>query len=258
MKKEIVLLMFIFYLIGVFAMDESIIVKTASGNHVKLYAWTAGGGPLLVMNEGDAINNSFVTTFFSLSEPTVKFHVIIINEAEEKIRDNKFDNQRTSESLIIDCNSPDCTISVYNESAVLTVQNGANVNVSDLAVDIASNNESNSNKSGLLLIGKLIFIEEDGSIKYEVAGGSVLAVIVLIFLVFFFKRKKRVKNTISSNSQDKELEIIEEQIRQDEEELKGIKEVELRRLRLAEARRKLAKEEKEIKLLRRNSDSGRR
>lgn len=250
MKKELVIaLLFVFCMVGVFAMDDTITVKTSDGDHVKLYAWTAGTGPLLLMDEGNVVNGTFTTTLYSLIVPIVKFHVIVTKN-DEKIRDNKFDNMKTSEPWIINCIPANCTISIFNDSIVKVIENEIVENTTAENSSLITNAEIGESK--LIIIGKSIFINEDGTIKYGIISGIVAAIILIILVMIFAKRKKTIKEESApkkDNPEEEELEQIEEKIHKNEQEIKAIKESEFRKMRLDEAKKKLQEEEQEIKSL---------
>lgn len=243
MRKEIVFFIFITFLSLVASMEDSITVKTKSGDYVKLYAWKAGGGPLFVMKEGIAKEDAFTTTFFSVNEEKVKYQVIILRNGE-KIRDEVFDDYTTSEPLLINCLPEICTISIYNESESsyksydLLEINSSNL----LSEETVKLNESKESESFSNFHFKEYIIS-----NFWVIGAFFLAIIlfiVILFVVLFFRKRERFYD-----KEEKELEELQRKIKEKSEEIKKIKEEKFRKQKIDEAKSKLAEEEREIKEL---------
>ncbi|MFA4960390.1 MAG: hypothetical protein WC548_01885 [Candidatus Pacearchaeota archaeon] len=247
MKKKIVILLAVFLICYVVAMDDPITVKTTPGNQVKVYAWTAGSGPLIVMKEGIADSNGlFNVTFFSLMESSAKFQVIITDSGKNKIRESKFDNKETDVPYLIDCVPIDCIISVYTEEAILNVTTNSTINSSNKSESL-NDTEKKQNVFNDIFNGKSIFTTEEGKINYMViAICMIILILILLGIYFIFFKNMKIKK----DPEEKELEKIEHQVKEKEEELKKIKEINLRRLKIEEAKKKLASEEKQIQIYR--------
>jgi len=235
-----VCLIFLMLVGGVLAMEDSIRVKTEAGNSVKLYAWTAGSGPLLTSDNGVADENGIVEkTFFTLTVPTAKFQVIVLSSSGNKIAEGKFDNWATSDPIEIDCTSGyDCTISVYTEEAAV-----ANDSVIADENDSAEENlevldSVNSTSSSFVELSKVG--EFFSKRVYFYWGVGVLIFLVIVFL--FWKKGFRV----SVNSEEKELEALERKIKERKAEIERVRSAKDRKKKISEAKSKLASEEKEL------------
>jgi ABC-type multidrug transport system fused ATPase/permease subunit len=240
MRKEIAFFVFVISISLVFSMEDSIIVKTNPGDHVKLYAWKAGGGPLFVMKEGIAEEGIFTTTFFSVKETEVRYQIIILRNGE-KVRDEAFDNYTTSEPLLINCLPTTCTISIYNESESLNENYKViEVNSSSLLSEEEKLNGSNESESFRNFYFKEYLIS-----NIWIVGLFFLAIIfivaIIIIVIFLMKRKRFY------DKEEKELEELQRKIKEKSEEIKKIKEEKSRKQKIKGARKKLAEEEKEIR-----------
>ncbi|MCH7850385.1 MAG: hypothetical protein IH845_01960 [Nanoarchaeota archaeon] len=251
MKKVILLLSMVLLLGGfVVAMEDSVTVKTNVGNEVKVYAWPVGGGPLLNVNKGIADENGeYVSTFFSLTEPLVKFQVIVIKPNGAKIRDDKFEDSVTDEEIIFDCSEDPCvkrdpSLEASVEDSIL---DGAAENV-----DASSGDSIESEVSGSVRVSEDILItgnavgfgirKTDGSINYIYPGiGISLFALFLLLSIVVSKRK-----TGKLSSEEKELIDIEGKVKSKEDEIKKAKEEKGRKVRIEEEKKKLVDDEKEL------------
>lgn len=233
MRRGAVFLVFVISLSLVASMDSSITVKTNPGDHVKLYAWTSGSGPLLVMKEGVAEEGNFTVTFFSLSEERVDYQVIVLRGGE-KVRDDEFEDYTTSERLLINCLPATCAISIYDGSEDFS----ENYQVSEGTPEADESEEAEDSFNffddyilrNIWIIGIVFF--------------AVVLFVAIVFLVFFFRRKEKFYDR-----EEKELEELQRKIKEKAEEIRKIKEDKFRKQRIYEAKRKLAEEEREIKEL---------
>ncbi len=259
-KGTLALLLVIFCMSFVFAMDYPIYVKTSPGNYVKILMWTSGGGPLYGVKHGAVDSNGlFNTTFFSVSESKAKIQVLVMENGErgDIIQDVKFDNQDLSKALMIDCTSL-CKISVYSnpeETEVVEVNQTANETENETEQTLENQTEvsttAQENSFSIVSVGKSIFTKADGSLNIPIIILlGVFAVIIIVLIILRRPRRKRnKKNKEKEDPEERELEELERKVKEKEEEIKKIKDERERKKRIEETRNKLYEEEKEIKNL---------
>ena len=237
---------------GVLALDGTIRVKTEPGNLVKVYAWTAGGGPLLdtSKHEGESVGNGIYETTFDINVPFMKLQVMIFRD-DLKVVDKYFDDYNTDMLLEINCSDYDCETvfgSVIPEEVIESI---GNESIGNEIVEIENESamEDNSVEDGFTGMA-MMFVKDDGSINwvYSIGGG----VIVLFFVVFLFLmvHNARVgKKTVVLDDEEKELKSIEGKVKERAEEIKRMKDKKDQKANLEKAKKKLAEEDAELKNL---------
>jgi F0F1-type ATP synthase membrane subunit b/b' len=248
MKRVILCFVFLVLLSGVFAMEDSVKVKTLAGDKVKVYAWPVSG-PLLSMLEGEADGDGvFETTFFSLSVAQVKFQVMVIRDGE-KVKDVDFLNQGTDVSLVIDCLGVGCSIVFDNVSVEeeVALENDSEEVALEGEVVLGDSNVSRNNDSGWS--GFAILKSKDGTLNWKFPISIIaLAVFLVAFLILIMSGKKGKVN-VELDDDEKELEEVEEQVKKKEAEIKKIKDSKVKREKIEVARAKLKEEEEELREL---------
>ena len=242
MKKVMIWFVFLMMAGIVAAMEDPIKVKTGSGDSVIIHVWPLGDGPLLNTVEGIADSEGlFSHTFFSLSDPFVKYHVII-KRNNQNFRSGYFDYQSTNNPSEIDCNSGDsCSISIVNKSEIVE----ENETVEEVVVGNETIVENGEETPENLFTGFAFYNKSDGSLNIIYPIG--LVVLLLFFILFFILFSKRGKSEgIKFNREDKELRDIESKIEAKENEINVIKYSDLKKKKIQDAKRKLAEEEEEL------------
>jgi len=246
-----VVLIFLVLVGGVLAMDGPIRVLTDSGNRVSVFVYPSGGGSLLNNGGGVADGDGvFVTdTFFSLNAP-YKLSVIILDsnfEAstfEEEVTGLGFGN-----GVDVDCRSGNCIVSA---SEVVEVVDEVEVVVEEVVVEEVVVNESvdvsedvGNESGGILLTGKALFFNDDGSVNWVYSvGGVVFFFLFLIFISVMFRRGRSKKIVLGND--EKELEDVEVKVKETADKIQNFKDGKMRRNKIYKAKVKLAEEEKEL------------
>jgi hypothetical protein len=247
MKKEIWMLIVLFVSFGVVSAEDMITVKTESDAHVKVYAWTSGGGPLLTMVEGKADEQGlYRANLYSIRGTSyVRYHIIILKD-NQKIRDNRFDGMRTDNNYFVNCVLANCTISVFKEEDLVIKEN---FEENETTENTEERPESQTVESFSLyaFFSNSPFIDDEGEIRYEVFLWII--VIVLAFFFFILIMKRYSKKTSAVEPEEKELEVLERKIKEKEAELLRIREKKMTKQKIEQAKKKLEEEEKEIKQL---------
>lgn len=251
----ILVLMVLMLASGVLAMEGPIRVQAQPGDWVKVYAWTAGSGPLLNMGDGIADENgTFETTFFSLNVPDVRFNVFVIRDGE-KIRDVDFLGHSISEPLSVDCRNVGCekidvvveeTVGV-NEREIVVIDSEAVAvgNDSDVVVEEGDNESF----GGVFLTAMAIFVDDDGSLSWGyLMSGFVVLIAFFIFLFLMFHGRTGQKGLVVDDD-EKELEDVEKRVKDTEDKIKSVKGKKVRLEKIRDAKVKLADEEKELREL---------
>mgnify|MGYP003965642657 CR=1 FL=1 len=242
MKKVVMSLMFLILISGVFAMEDPVVVKTDPGYKVKIYAWTAGGGPLLNLAEGVAdVDGIFSATFFSLSVSEVRYQVMTIDLRDNKIHDTRFDGFGTDEALEIDCTvGIDCVMSVMVSEEVTVNDSEVVPVVNDEVVSVVNDEVVEDETKSFVASGdsKNIFV-------YYLIGG-VLTFIVLMVMYFRFRHFRDWMTRLNYLSEEGELARIENEIKRKDKLIDLINEKKERKIRLALAKKKLDRENKKL------------
>ncbi len=246
MKKVVIALMFLLLVGGALAMTEPISVKATAGDEVKIYAWTAGGGPLLTMDKGIVDEDGiFETTFFSLSVPA-RFNIFVIRDGDKVGDGTDFLDHNLSEALSVDCTDVECKI--VNETVVEIVNETVVVN--ETVNDSVVANES----TNVAPTGNAIFTNADGSIKWIYSlGGGIVVLVLIVFLALMFHGKKEKK--VVDDDGDKELKDVNDRVKQAADKIKQIKNDRDKRENLIRAKAKLAEEEAELRRLEGRDDA---
>jgi len=249
MKKVILFLMFLMMVSPVLAMNDSITVKAQRGMEVKVYIWTTGIGPLLDLKKGFADeNNTFETTFFSLNVPKYRLKVLIIDPTGTKVNEGEFDGMTLDDPILVDCFAGSCAVSVGEvsepepEFEVVIEEEVVESNESFIAEDV----QSEDGESGLLMTGKAIFLDDDGSINLGYSVGSLAILACFIIFLFMMVHSGKNKSSGGLDEDDKELAYMEKKVKETEGKIKNIKDHDAKKAKLAEAKAKLAADEKEL------------
>ena len=238
------------------AMDGPIKVMAGSKNMVSVIIRNTDK---MTMNgdrgvaDGDGV---FVAkTFFSLVPP---YNVrVIVTDSDGSFIDFEQDvDGGFNYGMEIDCRSGNCIVSASEAPVVEeiievvgAVEEGVVVDeVNDSVVEVVevvSEGIGENKSEGVLLVGKALFFEEDGSVNWIYSGGgSVILLLLLVFVVVMFQRGKSKKEVLDED--ERELEEMEEKVKETEEKIKKVKEGKERRTRIYKAKLKLVEEEEEL------------
>ncbi len=117
-------------------------------------------------------------------------------------------------------------------------------------VDVENNSGLLKKKfGGMILTGKSIFVEEDGSVDLGFSiGGGIFILIFVVFILVIVGRGKKAKVEILSED-DRELAYMEKKVKDAESRLLRVKVAREKRAKIEEAKRKFFEEKKELEEL---------
>ena len=169
---------------------------------------------------------------------------ILIDRREEVLNDDvSFDDEVSSEEVSLDLevslsNSSNDTLS--SEEVPSPVVTGEEAIVVE---DIE--NVSKGDSFNILLTGRAVFLNEDGSFDFgSFAGGGFFILIFVVFIVMMHRREKEVGEVLSED--DKELAYMEKKVKATEDNISKIRNDRARREKLVVAKARLAKGRAEL------------
>ena len=120
----------------------------------------------------------------------------------------------------------------------------------EVIVDVENNSGLLKKKfGGMILTGKSIFVEEDGSVDLGFSiGGGIFILIFVVFILVIVGRGKKAKVEILSED-DRELAYMEKKVKDAESRLLRVKVAREKRAKIEEAKRKFLEEKKELEEL---------
>ena len=270
MKRLIFVLVFLILVSGVFAMDDSIKVRSVKGYDVKIFVWPNDYGPAINSAVGVVDEDGFFeTTFFSLGEGDYWLQISVFDLDGDKVRDFELRDMKIDKPIFIDCIS-ECFVffgdivedveSTDNESEDVVLDELA-VNISLEHEDLQTGNEvtivtedvevieEKEENVLVYLTGKVMSIGENfGSWKYSGVGGIVIFLFVIVGIFMMARRGKKEEENIVSED-DKELKYMEKKMKETEAKIGEIKDEKAKKVRLETTRVKLREEEKELREL---------
>jgi len=247
--KCVVIVLFILMMSGVFAMSEPIRVQAGEGNEVKVYIWPKEYGPILNLDNGIVGDDGFFeTTFFSLNVENFRLHVMVIDEAKEKIRDSKFLNMKTDEAIFVDCLPSECVIGVFDveENISEVVENESVIVIEDEVRD----------EGNILayLTGKVVNAKNNFGYWWYSMMGVVVFLFIFVIAFMMMKRSPKEEENVMSED-DKKLEYMEKRVKETEAKIGKLKSEKEKKARIEAAKAKLAREEEELRELEEKEES---
>jgi len=228
---------------------------------VSVYIWTFGGGPMLNSDSGFSDEDGIfeTKTFFSLGMP-YRLNIVVKDGAEafmEDINTTAYEN-----GIDVDCTGGSCVLFAKSAPLSDSIEVVEGVDVSVIENDSVSNNivveeipvVENESDEGVLLTGKALFFNEDGSLNWIFSGGGFIVLLFLLVSVVAITRRGKVKKVVLGDD-EKELEEMEGKVKDTEEKIKKVKDGRERRMKIYKAKMKLAEEEKELSELEDNGSS---
>jgi hypothetical protein len=255
MKKVLLVLMVLMLAGGVLAMSDPIVVKSEAGNEVKVYVRSLDGGPFLNTDKGiaDADGIFEAGPFFSLNQPLVNLRILVIEGSGEPL-DEKIPNYNTNTSLNIDCTGSGCetvdvAFGVTEEEVVVE-----NETVAENETVIEDDSDAEGGLGKLIVTGKAIFTNDDGSLSLVYSIGGLVLLIAIIVFVFMMFHKGGHDGKPAMDDDEKELKDTEKKVKETEDKINSIKDKKNRSAKLEQAKIKLAEEERELRDLQNGGD----
>ena len=192
------------------AMEDPVIVQTDPGNEVKVYAWPNGGGPLINVNKGIVDDSGeFVSNFFSLVEPIVRFQVIIVQPNGKKIIDEKYDDYATNEAVIFDCTDDVACFKVDPSAEVVEeeTEGESNESIESGSDEVAEVAEEESEEAPIT--GNAILQNDERSFNFLYPSIGVIVFAIFLLLGIVMSRGKKDK----MDPEEKELRELESKVK---------------------------------------------
>jgi len=198
-------------------------------------------------------------TFFSLVPP-YNVRLIITDPSGGFIDFDQDVDSGFTYGMEIDCRSGNCIVSasevpldtgdqtgqaavVVNDSVVEPVVEEI---IEEVVVEEVVVEEVGAESGGVMLTGKALFFEDDGSVNWIYSGGgSVVLLLLLVFIVVMFRRGGSAKKEVLDED-EKELEEMEKKVKDTGEKIKKVKDGKERRAKIYKAKLKLVDEEREL------------
>jgi hypothetical protein len=235
MKKVVITLVFLLMISTVMAFDFPVKINTLPNHNVEVYilqpvdTWSKIDSSIEKSGSSGIVEKTF-------SIPNSEVHVyVLIKKDNAKVHSEWFKNTATTSSftkyILVEEPAPEPEL--INETETLNETLEVNETVEEIAEE---------ENQGLLLTGKAILTNEDGSIRsiYYYIGGGILLLILLLIIIKLFRRKSG-KQRMSED--DRELSDAEKKIKEAREEIRDVKN---RRTRLSNAEKELENDRREL------------